>query len=193
MKKIFKFVKFIVIGIIALAVIGAVLGKDDKKAPATSKSETTQLAEKTESKETSQAEDPKKEESQKPSQSPAPVQTQKAEQSKPAETKQPESATAENKPEETDSKDAIRPELKAFLDSYEAFMDEYCDFLEHYNASDLSMLTKYMSLMEKELDFANKADAWEDEDMNDAETLYNLKVMNRVSEKLLKATQNMTN
>jgi hypothetical protein len=35
-------------------------------------------------------------------------------------------------------------------------------------------------------DFAAKADKWSGEDMNDAETLYYVQTLNRVSEKLLK-------
>ncbi len=85
--------------------------------------------------------------------------------------------------------DAISPELKAFLDSYEAFMDEYCDFMEHYNASDLTQLVKYAELLQKYTDFAAKADEWNSKDLNDAETIYYLEVMNRVSIKLLKVSQ----
>lgn len=121
----------------------------------------------------------------KPAESSQPV-SQQSETLENKEAEKPAESPAEPAPEETASDNTIRPELKAFLDSYEAFMDEYCEFMKNYNASDLSSLTKYMSLLEKELDFANKAEAWESENMTDAETLYYLQVINRVNEKLLK-------
>lgn len=92
-------------------------------------------------------------------------------------------------PEPEKKSDQISPELKAFLDSYEAFVDEYVEFMEHYNASDFSQLAKYAQLLQKYTDFAAKADDWESKDLNDAETVYYMEVMNRVSVKLLKAAQ----
>ena len=79
----------------------------------------------------------------------------------------------------------ISPELVEFLDSYETFMDEYCEFMKSYNESDPVQLLKYASLMEKYYEFSKKAEAWDEEEMTDEETLYYLKVMNRVNEKLL--------
>ncbi|MBR0130297.1 MAG: hypothetical protein IJM08_03230 [Firmicutes bacterium] len=111
----------------------------------------------------------------------------------PAKTADPpkaaEPAGATDNKAEPDGSDAISPELKAFLESYESFMDEYCDFMEHYNASDFSQLAKYAELLQKYSDFAAKAEQWNSKDLNDAETIYYLEVMNRVSIKLLKVTQ----
>ncbi len=85
----------------------------------------------------------------------------------------------------SDSPEGISPELVEFLDSYEAFMDEYCEFMKNYNESDPAQLLKYASLMEKYYEFSKKAEAWDEEEMTDEETMYYLKVMNRVNEKLL--------
>ena len=85
----------------------------------------------------------------------------------------------------SDAPEGISPELVEFLDSYEAFMDEYCEFMKSYNESDPAQLLKYASLMEKYYEFSKKAEAWDEEEMTDEQTMYYLKVMNRVNEKLL--------
>lgn len=92
-------------------------------------------------------------------------------------------------PSESESPtDGISPELKAFLESYEAFMDEYCAFMESYDSSDAAALLKYSALMAKYAEFTAKANEWDSREMNDAETLYYIQVMNRVNEKLLKVS-----
>ena len=103
------------------------------------------------------------------------------------ETEPAEEAVSETEAPETEQVEGVRPELVEFLDSYEAFMDEYCDFMTNYNESDATQLLKYASLMEKYYDFSKKAEAWDEEDMTDEESLYYLKVMNRVNEKLYAA------
>ena len=123
------------------------------------------------------------------------VQTESAAETNAAETDAEEpddaqdAATDENTTEETAEDEAgadgIRPELREFLDSYEAYMDEYCEFMKNYNESDPTQLLKYAALMEKYYEFTEKAEAWDDTDMTDEESLYYLKVMNRVNEKLL--------
>ena len=91
--------------------------------------------------------------------------------------------------EETINNDAlISPELKEFLDSYEAFMDEYCEFMKSYSTSDTSKMMEYLQILQKYTDFAEKANAWKDKELNDAETLYYLEVLNRVNAKLLELT-----
>ncbi len=111
----------------------------------------------------------------------------------PAQTEQTSQPSQSSQTEQTqppaETNDGISPELKAFLESYEAFMDEYCAFMANYNASDLTQLMKYAELMAKYSDFAAKAEKWSGRDMNEAETLYYLEVMNRVNAKLLKTTQ----
>ncbi len=119
---------------------------------------------------------------------------QEAETEEPADESETESEDAEAESEEqaeteeteTDA-DGISPELKEFLDSYEAFMDEYCEFIKNYDESDATQLLEYASLMAKYSDFAEKAEAWDEEEMTDEELVYYVKVMNRVNEKLLEA------
>lgn len=159
----------IIIGVVVLAVIGAVFGNNDKPAKeepqAPVRQEQTIVQDNTPAKQT---------------------------ETKQETPKQTTESVQEKEPEKTDSKSSgIRPELKAFLDSYEAFMDEYCEFMESYNASDMTMLMKYSELLSKYTDFADKADKWQSEDMNNEELIYYTEVMNRVSVKLLKVSQSL--
>ena len=85
----------------------------------------------------------------------------------------------------------IRDNIKEAIDSYEAFVDEYCDFMSHYDSSDLSMLGRYMELMEKELEMSKKFEALDDEELTDAEALYYSEVSLRCSKKLADAAANM--
>ena len=91
---------------------------------------------------------------------------------------------ADKEAESDNAPEGISPELKEFLDSYEAYMDEYCEFMKTYDQNDVTQLAKYASLMKKYYEFSEKAEAWEEEEMTDEESLYYLKVMNRVNEKL---------
>ena len=96
-------------------------------------------------------------------------------------------------PATEDKKDnnAIDPEFKAAMDSYEEFMDEYVAFMKKYkaNPSDLSLLTDYATYMSKYADFVADFEKWEDEEMNAAETAYYIDVQARVSKKLLEVAQ----
>ena len=100
---------------------------------------------------------------------------------------EPTSQGGSNVSGSTRPEDEISPELKEFLDAYEACIDEYVAFMEHYNASDYSQLLTYLGVLEKYTNMAAQADDWDAEDMTDAEYLYYLQVMNRCSEKMLKA------
>ena len=84
----------------------------------------------------------------------------------------------------------LRPEFKEAMDSYEAFYTEYCDLLKKYmsNPSDLSILSKYMSLMGKLSDMDEKFEAWESEDLNSEELKYYMDVNNSVMKMLLDVT-----
>ena len=152
--------KWIIIGVIAVLVIFGALSNDDKDKAQVSESE--QLVAQTEEQAEEQAEEA-------------------------VETEPAEEAVPETEAPETEQAEGVRPELVEFLDSYEAFMDEYCEFMTNYNESDAAQLLKYASLMEKYYDFSKKAEAWDEEDMTDEESLYYLKVMNRVNEKLYAA------
>lgn len=85
----------------------------------------------------------------------------------------------------------IRPEFKEVLDSYEAYMDEYCLFMQKYDDSDNdpAMLAQYSKMIIKYAEFSAKIDALGDEEMNDKEADYYLKVTLRVSQKLLEISQ----
>ena len=149
--------KLIVIAIIVLlAIFGALGGKGSDKAPADNPGED-------ETAETEVNEE----------------QTVEEEEEQPAETTEPEEEQRSDAPE------GVSPELVEFLDSYEAFMDEYCEFMKNYNESDPTQLLKYASIMEKYYEFSEKAEVWDEDEMTDEESLYYLKVMNRVNEKLL--------
>lgn len=76
-------------------------------------------------------------------------------------------------------------ETKEFLDSYEAFMNEYCDFMESYDGSDLSAMTKYLSMMQKYAEFAEKADAMDEADMTDEDYKYYIDVISRIEKRLI--------
>ena len=87
--------------------------------------------------------------------------------------------------------ETYRPELKAFLDSYEAFMDEYAAFMQKYQSTDASgsiaMMGEYYSILARYAEFAEKVEALDEGEMTDAELAYYLEVMSRVSQKLLTA------
>ena len=100
-------------------------------------------------------------------------------------------ATTPAATEDQKDNNAIDPEFKAAMDSYEEFMDEYVAFMKKYkaNPSDLSLLTDYANYMSKYAEFVEDFEKWEDEEMNAAETAYYIDVQARVSKKLLEAAQ----
>lgn len=93
----------------------------------------------------------------------------------------------DNSQNTAETSDQIRPEFKEALDNYEAFMDEYCEFMKKYAESDndISMLSDYTQIMTKYAEFAEKIQAMDEEEMNDAEAKYYLEVTLRVEKKLL--------
>ena len=95
-------------------------------------------------------------------------------------TPEPQTAAAENE---------IRPEVKEFLDAYEACMDEYVDFMRKYMNADaasmVSMMGDYYSILSRYTEFAEKIDAYDENDLTNAELAYYLEVTSRVSQKLL--------
>lgn len=155
--------KWIIIGVIVLIAIFGALGNDD--APKTDEAAVTEQTEDQKNAADVSAEDEEQTEAQ----------------------AGPEESNAETDSAGTDAPDGVSPELKEFLDSYEAFMDEYCEFMKTYDESDSAALLKYADLMAKYYDFSEKAEAWDEDNMTDEESLYYLKVMNRVNEKLYAA------
>ena len=89
------------------------------------------------------------------------------------------------------AQDAVRPELKEFLDSYEAFMDEYIAYLQKYTQADptemVSMLGDYYALLSRYEAFAEAIDELDEDDMTASELAYYLEVSERVNRKLLAA------
>lgn len=87
--------------------------------------------------------------------------------------------------------DGVRPEFKEAMDSYEEFYDEYCDILKKYteNPSDMNLLTDYADMMTKSAEMTEKFNAWENNDLNNAELEYYLDVNNRVMKKLLEVSE----
>lgn len=103
------------------------------------------------------------------------------------ETQAPETQAPEMEAPADDLVDGMRPEFKQAMDSYEAFMNEYCDFMADYaesDGSDLKMLADYADMMSKYADAAEDFDAWDDDDLNDAELSYYIEVQTRVNERL---------
>lgn len=89
----------------------------------------------------------------------------------------------------SDTKDCIRPEFKAAMDSYENFFDEYIEFIKEYESAEptemLEMLTDYTEYM---TDFAESMEAleeMEDDEMTTEEALYYTRVSSRITQKLL--------
>lgn len=83
--------------------------------------------------------------------------------------------------------DGMRPEFKEAMDAYEAFYNEYFEFMEEYkkNPTDMTLLLKYTEMLSK-IDEMNKAfEAWDEEELNDAELKYYLDVNNRVMKLLV--------
>ena len=91
----------------------------------------------------------------------------------------------EETPAETDAS-GLRTDFKEAMDSYEEFMNEYVDFMTKYSESSdvVSMATDYANYMAKYAEMSKKFDAWENEDLNDAETNYYIDVQARVLKKL---------
>ena len=108
-------------------------------------------------------------------------------------TKAQEASEAPQKEEATETKadtgasDEVTPEFKELMDSYEAFVDEYCEFMEEYADSDdiTGMMGEYTEYMQKLADYTEKLDAYDEDDMSDADLSYYLEVTNRCNQKLL--------
>lgn len=86
--------------------------------------------------------------------------------------------------------DAVSPDLKETMDSYEAFMDEYIDFMKRYQETDdtMSLLQDYTDYMAKYSDFMQKVNKLDTSKMSAADSAYYLEVTTRVSKKLLEAS-----
>lgn len=93
--------------------------------------------------------------------------------------------------EEVSDNNAIRPEVKEAIDSFEAFIDEYCEISKKYLSSsgtDLGIIADYTKFLSKYSDASKKMEDMED-DLNDAELKYYTEVMLRCDQKLLEVAQ----
>lgn len=82
--------------------------------------------------------------------------------------------------------DGMRPAFKEAMDSYESFYEDYVALMKEYNENpgDMELMAKSVELMEKSIEVNEKFEAWDEDEMNDAELKYYLKVQARVLEKL---------
>ena len=96
------------------------------------------------------------------------------------------STPAESQLPTTNGTETMRPEFKEAMDAYEAFYDEYCEFMEEYkkNPSDMTLLPKYTEMLEKVAEMNEAFEAWDEDELSDAELKYYLDVTNRVMEKM---------
>lgn len=120
----------------------------------------------------------------------------------------PEESKSENMPEESSdvvsfpdvsepvdiaATATIRPEVKEAIDNYEVFIDDYIDFINKFtqDTTDLMLIAEYADYANKLIDMEEKFDKIEEEDLNDAESLYYAEVALRCSQKLLNAAGDM--
>lgn len=99
------------------------------------------------------------------------------------------SSSASSSSSSASSSSEVSPDLKEFLDSYEAFADEYVSFMKEYvqSGSPTSMMQRYLSIMQRYGDFANKLEKYDESKMSPADAAYFAEVSARISKKLLEA------
>lgn len=80
----------------------------------------------------------------------------------------------------------MRPEFVEAMESYEAFYDEYCAFMQKFekNPEDLELLARYAEVMVRLTEVEEAFEAWDGEDLNDAELRCYMEVNARVVQKL---------
>ena len=103
-------------------------------------------------------------------------------------TEEPTEAPTEEPTKETEeAADGLRSEFKDAMDAYEAFMDEYVAFMKEYkkDPGNLSLLGDYAKFMAEYAEFVDDFEAWDNEEMNDAELAYYIEVQTRVNKKLI--------
>ena len=100
-----------------------------------------------------------------------------------------EKETTPKEEKKTESSDnGISPDFKEAMDEYEDIMNEYIEFIQDSdNMSDPEALSRYSELTQKQAEATEKFEAWEDEELSDAEMEYYLDVQNRINKKMLSA------
>ena len=100
---------------------------------------------------------------------------------------QPEPAP---EPEKVDN-NAIRPDVKEAIDSYEKYIDKYCEFMQRADYGDMVWLAEYAKYMSSLTEMQEKFNAIHDKDLTTAETNYYIEVLNRCNEKMFKVADSM--
>lgn len=91
--------------------------------------------------------------------------------------------------------DKVDPTVRAFCEEYEAFVDRYVEFMSRYSSADstaqASMISDYSTLMQQEVEMADKAEKLDEQDATfDKDTYqYWIDVYARCSQKMVEATQ----
>lgn len=118
--------------------------------------------------------------------------TEQKQESEPTSATEQQTEPAEKSSDSAELIDGMRPEFKQAMDSYEEFMNEYCEFMKKYaesDGTDVGLLADYASYMSKYADVVEDFEAWDDGEMNTAETAYYLDVQTRISKKLLEVVE----
>ena len=125
-----------------------------------------------------------------PAPEPAP-QPEPAPEPTPAPEPQPEPAPEPApEPEKVDN-NAIRPDVKEAIDSYEKYIDKYCEFMQRADYGDMVWLAEYAKYMSSLTEMQEKFNAINDKDLTTAETNYYIEVLNRCNEKMFKVADSM--
>ena len=93
-------------------------------------------------------------------------------------------------PEKVDN-NAIRPDVKEAIDSYEKYIDKYCEFMQRADYGDMVWLAEYAKYMSSLTEMQEKFNAIHDKDLTTAETNYYIEVLNRCNEKMFKVADSM--
>lgn len=82
--------------------------------------------------------------------------------------------------------EAVSPDFKETMDSYEAWFDEYIAFMKKYseNPTDLEMLEEYSKWISDYSDYMEKLDSIDEDSLSAADLAYYLEVQTRITEKL---------
>ena len=78
----------------------------------------------------------------------------------------------------------VNPELVAYLKAYEDFIDSYIDFMKHYDASDFSMLMRYLELLSEYAEQMEKVNSIDQSEFTTEDLMYYNETMLRITQKI---------
>lgn len=109
----------------------------------------------------------------------------KAPEQKPAET----AVSAPEPAAETVPASGIRPEFKAAMDSYASFFDSYTEILTAYsnNPTNLGLMTQYLEMMSQYEEAMNAINSVNEAELTNEELAYYLQVTANIEQKMLLA------